>query len=92
MTEQKLGRGNQKAVYSSLGNILEKAENKLDQEFDVATATVAIKAAQEMTRAFLAEVILSREQRETETHRAVVRGSTAKVRNIENKIFDQLPE
>jgi hypothetical protein len=87
---EKHGRGNQKAVYASMGNVLEIAENQLEERFSQQTALIAIKAAQEMTKVFLAEVIVAREQREMEQHKAVIKSSKAGIRKIENKMFDEL--
>jgi hypothetical protein len=90
LKKEKLGRGNQKAVYATLGNALERAENELDNEFDVKNLLAIAKLSSEMTKAYLAEIAQAACMRENEKHSAVIRNSKVHIRNIENKPFDEI--
>lgn len=81
------GTPNQKAVYSTLGIVLEKALETLlsdkisteEKEIVYKGVDSVCKITSEMTKAYATEII---------------RGKVAcdKIRNIESKVFDELPQ
>lgn len=81
------GTPNQKAVYSTLGMMLEKAAETVlsdkisteEKESVYRGVDAVCKVSSEMTKAYVAEIIRGKVTLE-------------KVRNIESKVFEELPK
>ena len=63
----------------------------LNEKYTAKNALIAAKIAGEMTKVKLAELYETRTTMEIEQHRAVIRNSSARIRNVEHKSFDELP-
>lgn len=85
--EKTLGTPNQKAAYSRLGMVAEKAQSAMDEAYNNASANTVIKAINGQTRIFEAEIKSVHARVRKDEHNQKY-GTNISMRNIETKPFD----
>lgn len=91
---------NQKSSYARVGIAMAKAaEALLNDEMSIEEKEIIYKGVDSVSKSagaqcklIMTELNLAKMQMEIEQHAAVIRNSKAKVRNLESKVFDELPE